>query len=192
MIIAGKEYRKIYLASQSAGRRGIVTPLCDQVVVCPTDCDEHGQWENPAMMVQNLAERKMKAFMESGKYEDKSAPAIASDTVVVIDGSVIGKAKDEKDAVRQLNSLSGRTHQVYSSYAVCIPGHGVVSGYDVANVTFNDITDVIDNYIASHEWVGAAGSYRIQGIGASLIKCIDGDLNTVIGLPLMRIKDLTV
>lgn len=181
--------KTVYLASQSLGRLGILKNQGLKVLVFPTDCDETGFWKEPSEMVQELALRKLNAFLKSSDYKDKSIISIASDTVVVLDGKVIGKAKDEKEAVMQLNSLSGREHYVYSSYAVCRNGK-IYSGYDRAAVYFNDISDLIDTYIKTGEWRGAAGSYRIQNLGKQFIKHIDGDKNTVIGLPLEMVEDI--
>lgn len=180
---------KIYLASQSKGRLLILTNAGYEVIVCPTDCDESGTWENPAQMVEDLAVRKMQAFIKSGKYEDSSIPAVSSDTVVVLDGKVIGKAHSTEEAIQQLNNLSNRTHTVYSSYCVCKDGK-LIHGYDSADVYFKDITTLIPSYIESKEWQGAAGSYRLQGLGGNFIKKIEGDTNTVIGLPLNIVNSI--
>lgn len=179
----------VYLASQSLGRRGILEGQGLQVLVYPTDTDESGHWKDPGEMVHDLALRKLNAFMDSGNYKDKSLIAIASDTVVVLDNKVIGKAKDDIEARQQLTSLSGREHFVYSSYAVCKDGK-IYSGFDRATVHFNDIEDLIEKYIEIGEWKGAAGSYRIQNLGKQFIKEIEGDINTVIGLPLKKVEEI--
>lgn len=180
---------KIYLASQSKGRLLILTNAGYEVVVCPTDCDETGTWDTPAQMVEDLAVRKMQAFINSGEYTDKTLPAVTSDTVVVFDNRVIGKAHSVEEAVSQLTSLSGRTHTVYSSYCVCKNGQ-LIHGFDSADVTFKNIESLIPAYIASEEWQGAAGSYRLQGMGGQFIASITGDTNTVIGLPLNIVSSL--
>lgn len=175
--------KKIYLASQSKGRLLILTTAGYDVIACPTDCDETGKWKGPADMVEDLAVRKMQAFLESGNYKDKSIPAVSSDTVVVFDNQIIGKAHSAEEAIKQLTELSNRTHTVFSSYCIYKNGE-LIHGYDSADVTFKDITSLIPSYIESKEWQGAAGSYRLQGIGAQFIKEIRGDTKTVIGLPL--------
>ena len=109
---------KIYLASQSMGRRLILESENIDVIVCPTNADEDGSWDNPEQMVEDLAKRKLDAFIRSGKYRDRSIVAVASDTVVVLDGNVIGKASSAQEASKQLTLLSGRAHYVYSSYAL--------------------------------------------------------------------------
>lgn len=181
--------KQIYLASQSKGRLLILTNAGFEPIVCPTDCDETGNWETPATMVEDLAVRKMNAFINSGNYKDRTIPAVTSDTVVVFDNKVIGKAHSTEEAVQQLSNLSNRTHTVYSSYCVCKNGK-LFQGFDSADVTFNNITELIPSYIESNEWQGAAGSYRLQGLGAQFIKSIKGDTNTVIGLPLNIILEL--
>lgn len=181
--------KKVYLASQSKGRLLILTNAGFEPIVCPTDCDETGAWQSPAQMVEDLAVRKMEAFLESDNYKDKSLCAVTSDTVVVFENKVIGKAHSPEEAVAQLSSLSGNTHTVYSSYCVCKNGQ-LIHGYDSADVTFKDISSLIPGYIESKEWQGAAGSYRLQGIGSNFIEKISGDTNTVIGLPLNMIFPL--
>lgn len=179
----------IYLASQSLGRRGILESQGLDVLVFPTDSDESGHWDDPADMVTDLALRKLNSFIKSGNYQDKSIPAVASDTVVVLNGKVIGKAKDKEEAFEQLSSLSSNEHFVYSSYAVCKNGK-IFSGYDRASVFFNDISALIPRYLEIGEWKGAAGSYRIQNLGKQFIKKIKGDINTVIGLPLEKVEQV--
>lgn len=180
---------KLYLASQSLGRKGILEGQGLEVIVCPTDTDESGNWDDPGEMVHELALRKLKAFRESGKYENRKLWAIASDTVVVLNGKVIGKAKDEEEARQQLLSLSGNSHYVYSSYAVC-KGDEIYSGYDRSTVVFNKIDSLIEHYLEIGEWKGAAGSYRIQNLGKQFINRIEGDVNTVIGLPLKKVENI--
>lgn len=180
---------KIYLASQSKGRLLVLTQAGYDVIPCPTDCDEQGSWQSVAQQVEDLAVRKMQAFLASGKYEDRSVPAVSSDTVVAIGNKIMGKAHNPQQAAEQLKELSKATHTVYSSYCVCLNGK-LYHGYDSADVTFKDIDSLIPSYIESLEWQGAAGSYRLQGIGAQFIEKIDGDENTVIGLPLKKTEEI--
>ena len=117
-------------------------------------------------------------------------PALACDTLLWFDGKLIGKAHSEEEARAQLKMLSGKTHQVYSGYSLFIDGK-LYEGYDHTDVTFCNITNkMLDNYIASMEWKGAAGSYRIGGLADTFISNVKGSVSTVVGLPLERISDI--
>jgi len=105
------------------------------------------------------------------------------DTVVVLDGAVLGKPADTDQARSMLGRLSGRTHEVVSGICLCTPEWEEV-GRAVTAVTFRALTarEIVD-YVASREWEGRAGGYAIQGYGASLVERIEGDYLSVVGLP---------
>ena len=109
------------------------------------------------------------------------------DTVVSIDGRILGKPKDKADARQMLRLLSGRTHTVYSGFTLI--GQGQTSTESVAtNVAFASMSErEIENYIASGEPTDKAGAYGIQGQGGLFVTGIEGDYYTVVGLPLQRI-----
>lgn len=112
---------------------------------------------------------------------------LGADTVVVLDGKILGKPKDEEDAIRMLENLSGKSHQVIT---------GVVLLTKEKEVKFSSITEVemypleeqeIKEYVATKEPLDKAGAYGIQGKGSLLIKEIHGDYYTVMGLPISRV-----
>jgi septum formation protein len=112
------------------------------------------------------------------------------DTVVVLDGDVLGKPTDADDAASMLGRLSGRTHEVVSG--LCLrTDDWEESGRAVTAVTFRGLTaDEIADYVAAGEWQGRAGAYAIQGLAAALVERIDGDYLNVVGLPAALLLDV--
>lgn len=127
-----------------------------------------------------------KASFEQEKYYGNIL--IGCDTIVVLEGVIYGKPKDELDAFRMLKNLSNRTHQVMSGVGI-IYKEKVYNFVCVSYVTFKDLSvEEILNYIKTKECFGKAGSYAIQGIGKSLISKYEGSLDNIIGLPMEEIK----
>lgn len=112
---------------------------------------------------------------------------LAADTIVVLGHEVIGKPKDENDAVAILKKLAGKTHQVYT--AVYIISKENQTGFvEVSNVTFKPMSDEdILAYVATKEPMDKAGAYGIQGYGSQYVEGYDGDFHTIMGLPLKRV-----
>lgn len=127
-----------------------------------------------------LAERKAEYVAK----ENAGAVVLGCDTVVSLDGKILGKPKDEREAAEMLTSLSGRTHTVYSG--VCITdGEQTESFVSAAQVEFYPLSkETVRSYIKTGEPFDKAGAYGIQGLGAVLVKKLDGDYFTVMGLPL--------
>ena len=112
---------------------------------------------------------------------------VGKDTVVVLDGEAMGKPADEDDAFLTLRRLSGRAHSVYTGVAL-ISGDQEEIFYEKTDVYFYELSDEeIREYIATGEPMDKAGSYGIQGRGRLLIRKIDGDYFTVVGLPVARV-----
>ena len=109
---------------------------------------------------------------------------IGCDTVVVLDGRVCDKPRDENEAVDTLTLLSGKEHVVCTALAMVAGGKVVASGHELTRVFFNEVTSAqIEDYIATGEPLDKAGAYGIQGMGAFLVDRIEGNLDNVIGLP---------
>jgi septum formation protein len=124
------------------------------------------------------------ATREAGKI------TIAADTIVVINRKVLGKPRDEDDARRMLSMLSGREHTVITAVAVA-RGRKLRSAVEEVRVKFRRLRqDEIDAYIATGEPMDKAGAYGIQGFGATIVECVDGDYFSVMGLPLARLVTL--
>lgn len=114
---------------------------------------------------------------------------IGADTMVCLNDKMLGKPKDRQDAFAMLKSLSNQSQTVYSAIAIIDDGK-VTTFSDGTKVTFKKLTDMqINEYLDTNEWIGKAGAYAIQGIGKCLVDKIEGDIETVIGLPVRMIED---
>ena len=122
---------------------------------------------------------------------NKNAVIISADTIVTLDGQILGKPKDEDDAFNMLSKLSGCEHEVYTGYCVMRISDGkAVCGKVRTKVKFKDLSDdKIRGYINSGEPMDKAGAYGIQGLGSLLIEKIDGDYFNVVGLPISALAD---
>ena len=130
-----------------------------------------------------------KAREVHGRHPD--ALVLAGDTVVVLDGRILGKPRDSRDAVEMLLALSGRTHRVVSGLALALPQGTVKAGTMTTEVTFREFEPgLAEAYVATGEPMDKAGAYGIQGFGGALVRGIKGDYNTVVGLPIPLLLDL--
>ncbi|MEG0979533.1 MAG: Maf family protein [Oscillospiraceae bacterium] len=177
---------RLILASQSPRRCEILKNAGFSFEICPADIDET-ICENlsPSEFVLSLAKQKAQAVFE--KLKDKNDVAVlGSDTIVVQNGDVLGKPKDEKDAFSMLSRLSGKKHEVYTGVSVVTKAGGQ-SFFDCTTVEFLPITaEQIKEYISTGEPMDKAGGYGIQGKGCVLIKGISGDFFSVMGLPISK------
>jgi septum formation protein len=128
---------------------------------------------------------------EKTSLDDRAdAVVIGSDTIVVVDGDVLGKPRDESEAAQMLRRLSGRSHVVMTGVAVRWRGR-VASGVEEVGVTFRALgDDDIARYIATREPMDKAGAYGIQGFGATIVSRVDGDYFAVMGLALGKLVAL--
>ncbi len=155
--------------------------------VIPADIDEsYLPGEVPLAHAERLARGKAATIAQVAP----DAIVIGADTIVVIDGQVLGKPRDEAHATTMLRQLSGHTHDVLTAVAVA-RGTRIESGVEVVSVTFRRLRDdEIDAYIATREPMDKAGAYGIQGYGATIVERIDGDFFAVMGLSLVRLVTL--
>jgi len=175
--------KEIILASSSPRRRELLQNLGLAFTVITSDVDESIESElTPAQIVETLSLRKAKKVAEQREH----GIVIGSDTIVVLDHRVLGKPVDEAEAFQMLLSLQGREHTVYSGVALIDASTGREEvAYSFTQVKMRNLTEQeIRAYIASGEPMDKAGSYAIQGIGATLVEGIKGDYFTVVGLPL--------
>jgi len=136
--------------------------------------------------VLRLAEQKARAVQ--GLHP--AATILAADTIVHLDGEILGKPSAPADALRMLRLLSGKTHQVLTGIAVLTP-RKCLTAVETTQVTFSQIgEDELAHYLASGEPMDKAGAYGIQGYAARWIPRIEGDYNNVVGLPIARTIDL--
>lgn len=180
---------EINLASQSPARKEVLENLGIKVRTFAQDIVEQTDKTKPDEVVQDLARQKLDAFMKSSNF-DKDIPALACDTLIYFENSLIGKAHSDTQARKQISMFSGNTHQVYTGYALYY-NNRTFYGSDCTDVTFRNISESeLEKYIESKQWVGAAGSYHIQGLAKDFITQISGDINTVIGLPLLLLSEI--
>ena len=177
----------VVLASQSPRRRELLTLVGIAHEGRPADIDEaYLPGEHPRAHAERLAREK--AGVVGRVMPD--ALVIGSDTIVVVDGDVLGKPRDEAQAVAMLSRLAGRSHVVLTAVAVLWRGV-MTSGVEEVDVTFHSLTPTeIHAYIATREPMDKAGAYGIQGFGATIVARVDGDYFAVMGLPLQRLVRL--
>jgi len=176
---------RVVLASQSPRRRELLALIGIAHDVRPANIDEsYLTGESPREHCERLAREKARVIATPGSV------TIGSDTIVVVDGDVLGKPKDVDDATRMLRRLSGRQHVVMTAVAVDRDGR-VLSAVETVTVTFRQLgDDEIAKYIATGEPMDKAGAYGIQGYGATIVERVEGDYFAVMGLPLNRLVRL--
>ena len=175
---------RILLASSSPRRIELLGQLgLDFTHVAP-DVEEEESSLDPVERVEGNARRKAMSV---------SAPdsvVIGSDTVVELDGQILGKPSDEEEAKVMLASLSGCVHQVYSGLSLVFKGKSVTR-HACTKVWFRTLSDKeIDDYVESGEPLDKAGSYGIQGLGRVLVEKIEGSYSNVVGLPLELLEEM--
>ncbi len=178
---------RVILASQSPRRRELLTLVGITHDVQPADIDET-PWpdEAPIPHTERLATAKAQVIAS----RNPDALVIAADTIVVIDGAILGKPTDEAGARAMLRRLSGRTHEVCTAMAVAI-GEQVRSEVVRVQVRFRTLDDdSIARYVKTGEPMDKAGAYGIQGYGATIVEHIEGDYFAVMGLSLVTVVRL--
>ena len=178
---------RVVLASQSPRRRELLTLIGIPHEVRPADLDESLlPGERPPEHAERLAREKAAAISAA----HQAAVVIAADTIVVLDGEILGKPRDPEEAERTLRRLAGRTHTVHTAVAVAWNSR-LESGVESVEVTFRPLTDErIAAYVATGEPMDKAGAYGIQGYGAVIVERVHGDYFAVMGLALGRLVGL--
>ena len=172
---------RLILASASPRRKELLKELCPGFEVIPARGEERADFSRPPEeVVQALAARKAEEV--AALPQAAGAAVLGADTVVVFRGEILGKPKDEADAVRMLSLLSGREHEVLTGTALIAGGSEYLS-YARTRVTFLPLSDeFIRSYVASGSPMDKAGAYGIQDGG--LVEKISGSYSNVVGLPL--------
>lgn len=176
----------IILASRSPRRKELLAQMgFHGFKICAPDVDETVDANlHPSAVVEALSLRKALAAAEEADDDDL---IIAADTVVALEGTVLGKPVDESDAFTMLSALSGNRHYVYTGVTVIRDGH-TLTAHEMTAVNFRELDpEEIDRYIASGEPMDKAGAYGIQGLASLFIKGIEGDYFNVMGLPIYRL-----
>ena len=179
--------KSIILKSQSPRRKELLSKMGYDFTVKVYDCDETmDKNKTPYENVKLLGLKKASI----NKEEDYGSILIGCDTIVVLDGKIYGKPKNELDAYHMLKTLSGKKHEVMSGLAVIYKDY-VYNLTEVSDVYFKDLGDKeIYDYIATKECFGKAGAYAIQGLGRNLIDHYEGSLNNIIGLPTEQLEKI--
>lgn len=179
----------IILASRSPRRRELLGQIgLRGFRVVESNAEERMEGNpSPAELVEELSLRKARAVREQSDEEDL---VIGADTVVALDGAVLGKPADEREAFAMLSALSGSRHRVYTGLTL-LQGERAETEHEETLVTFRDLEpDEITNYIATGEPMDKAGAYGIQGLGSLLVSHLEGDYFNVMGLPLFRLGQM--
>jgi septum formation protein len=179
----------LILASSSPRRWELLNQIgvAYQVIVADIDESVRGG-EGAREYVCRMAREK--AF-EVHRREGISAVVLGADTAVIVDGSILGKPVDREDAIRMLEGLSGRTHEVWSAVALVLPGGGLLERLNITRVTFAELDRTwIESYCASGDPMDKAGAYGVQGIAAQKISHMDGSYSCVMGLPLHETAEI--
>ncbi len=178
----------LVLASASPRRKELLASLGINVQVVPSQAEETLLAnESPRQHVIRLSREK--ALEVARRKGVAGRWFLGSDTVVLCDETILGKPADAAEAAAMLRSLSGRSHQVLSGYAIYDRSNDKIESEAITTkVWFKKLTDrEIAGYIASGEPFGKAGSYAIQGMGAFMIPAIEGSYSNVVGLPLCEV-----
>jgi septum formation protein len=179
---AAKPAGLLILASRSPQRRAILEQLGVPFEVRPADVDEL-EAGNPFLVATENAARKAAAV--SGDL------VLGADTVVALDGRILGKPTDEEQAREFIEALASRTHIVVGGLAVRRRDGEERSAAVATSVAFRDLGPAeVARYVASGEWRDRAGGYAIQGHGATLVRTIEGDYLNVVGLSVATLMEL--
>lgn len=185
---------KIYLASASPRRRELLEQIGLKFAVKVSNVQEKAASSEPGKMVEELSEQKARAVLGELERESRAEEilVIGADTVVAMDGRILGKPSDEKHAAEMLELLAGKVHRVYTGVTLI---HKTAEGKKCRK-TFHEVTEVsfypmnekeIARYLSTGDCMDKAGAYGIQGFCARYIREIKGDYNNVVGLPVGRL-----
>lgn len=176
--------KKIILASASPRRKELLSQIGVTFEIVKAEGEEHITSSIPTEVVKELSMQKAK---EVAAKCDGSI-IIGADTIVAMEGQILGKPKDRADAMRMLRLLQGKKHQVITGVTVLLGSTKTLSFAEVTDVSLYPMTNAqIERYIATGEPMDKAGAYGIQGRFAAYVRGIEGDYNNVVGLPIGRL-----
>lgn len=181
---------QLILASASPRRHELLTQIGVEVIVQSVDIDETQKTdETVSDYVQRLAMEKAQSGFDTINNQRK-LPVLGSDTIVEINGNILGKPKDRQHAKTILQQLSGQKHAVLTSVAIVMEGTSLLATSS-SQVVFKTLTEQeIEDYLATGEADDKAGAYAIQGVAAQFITNINGSFSGVMGLPLYETTQL--
>jgi len=187
----------LILASASPRRRELLERLGLRLAIAPAEIDESPRAdEPPGDYVRRMAVEKVAAAVAvaagaspvAGRADAAPAlPFLGADTIVIVDGTILGKPRDADDARAMLLRLAGRRHEVTTAYRVCL-GARELDRAVTTIVAFRLLDPAeLDAYVGSGEWSGKAGGYAVQGVAAAFVTEMRGSPSNVIGLPLAEV-----
>ncbi len=180
---SGRGMARLILASASPRRIELLGSLGLIFDIVPSSADEYVDGRpDPGLLVETLAKRKAQAVSAGRPFD----VVLGADTVVVLEGEVLGKPKDQEDAKSMLRKLQGREHEVFTGVCVINAAGGFESSaHEETKVRFLPMSEEeIAGYVDTKEPLDKAGAYAIQGLGSLYIEGITGDYFNVVGLPL--------
>lgn len=155
-------------------------------IIRPTIEEEVDERLTPQMVAESLSLQKAQ---DVASHCSLGQVVMGCDTIVLLNDIILGKPKSETEAASMLARLSGKKHTVCSAISLLIIGGPMISSHEQTRVLFNELTTTaITEYIATGEPMDKAGAYGIQGIGGFLVDSIEGNLDTVIGLPRLLLE----
>ena len=177
------------LASSSPRRRELLNQIGVDFRIIVADIDETiREGECARDYVCRMAREKAR---EVHRHDSVTVPVLGADTTVVVNGSILGKPVDREDAIRLLESLSARTHEVWSAVALLIPGGKMLECLNITRVTFSELDRTwIESYCDSGDPMDKAGAYGVQGMAAQKISHLEGSYSGVMGLPLHETAEI--
>ena len=178
----GSPFSELILASTSPARRALMDALGLPYRAVAPNFEEHLEGaRDPVALARELALGKARAVSR----EHPQALVIGADQVCAFEGELWGKPRDEADARHKLERLSGKTHELVTGVALVGPGLER-QAHDVVKLSMYALTpNEISGYLATREWEGCAGGYRVEERGQALFREISGDLTSVRGLPML-------
>lgn len=177
--------KKVILASNSPRRREILGKFIDFEAVAAEVKEDNDFYKSPETLVMALAFEKANSV--AVKHED--AIVIGADTVVEIEGEILGKPKSREDAKRMMEKLRGKTHKVITGFSIIdLSSDKKYMDYEVTEVVFKDLSDEdIEAYLNKAEYMDKAGAYGIQEEAALFVEKIEGDYLNIVGFPISKI-----
>jgi septum formation protein len=187
--------RKIVLASKSIDRSELLNRIGIPFEVLVSDIDEEKfkkRISDPILLVKELAKAKLLYVKEKLLMKNSQALIIAADTVVELNGVIIGKAKNPEEAFKIIKNLVGKTHNLITGIAITkTDDPKIVVDYDTTSVEFITLSDAeIENYVKTNEWKGRAGAYSINDKASLFISKISGSSSNVTGLPMHKVYEI--
>ena len=187
--------KKIILASKSVDRTELLNRIGIPFDVLASDIDEEKfkkRISDPILLVKELAKAKLLNVKDKLSERNSQALIIAADTVVELNGVIIGKAKNPEEAYKMIQNLMGKTHNLITGIAITNTADPkIIFDHDITSVEFLTLSDAeIDNYVKTNEWKGRAGAYSINDKASLFISKINGSSSNVIGLPMHKIYEI--